>query len=524
MLSSAVSCDTEELHDLNINPQAVNEVDLNFIFTAAQLGAASGGSVGNSDNRYIDWRVNIGVAAHVIQQLGSDGSIRSGDFYTENSEADNAPWEFIYEDNLKNLAEILRQTDEGGFAEGKNANLRQAARIMKAYLFHRLTDYYGNIPYSEANQGIQGIFFPKYDRQEDIYPDLMRELSEASAALSTSNPDDGFSKADLYFDGDVSKWKKFGYSMLLRLAMRVSNVAPNLTTQYVTEALNGGVMTSNEDNVLVPMASGPSEWTNQNGISRAFGAAPNYYLSDRFIDELMGANAGDASDDDPRLMIFSSGINGDINPLNQHGLPNGLDGDDLKAYEGLPDDAAFSAAEHYSRINGGFLNVDEPYMIMNYAEVEFLQAEAAEKNIGGLSTAQAASHYNAGVRAAMQMLTTYDASFTVSDAQVDSYLATYPYAGTQPEKLEMIGTQMWISKWLNWWDAWADWRRTDYPVLVPTNHESSATGGVPITKLRIPEGEQASNLENYIGDGSADNPGATKPDNLTGKVWWDGGE
>src|SRR5688572_23440945 len=120
MVLSAASCNTDELQELNINPQALNTIDVNYMFSAAQLGAASGGSVGNNDSRYIDWRVNIGVAAHVIQQIGSDGSIRSGDFYQENAEADNAAWDFIYQDNLKNLSEVFRQTGPGGYAEGKN--------------------------------------------------------------------------------------------------------------------------------------------------------------------------------------------------------------------------------------------------------------------------------------------------------------------------------------------------------------------------------------------------------------------
>ena len=75
---------------------------------------------------------------------------------------------------------------------------------------------------------MNGVFFPEYDKQSDVYPALLRELEEATAAISTSNPDDGFARADLVFRGDVAKWKRFGYSLMLRLAMRVSNVAPTI--------------------------------------------------------------------------------------------------------------------------------------------------------------------------------------------------------------------------------------------------------------------------------------------------------
>src|SRR5262245_8218432 len=216
-------CDTDELHDRNVNPQALLEVPMEFLFTAAQLGSAAGGSAG--DNRYIDWRTNIGFCGYAIQQLATaTGGIAPGDKYTDNVESYNAPWEFIYGDQLKNIHEVLKQTGAGGFAEGRKKNTREAARILRVFLFHRLTDYYGNIPYSEALKGIDGVFLPTYDGQQAIYADLLKELDEAATAISASNDDDGFAAADLIFDGDISQWKKWAYSLMLRLAMRVSNV------------------------------------------------------------------------------------------------------------------------------------------------------------------------------------------------------------------------------------------------------------------------------------------------------------
>src|SRR5918993_4832337 len=130
---SITACDTDELHERNINPQASSEISMEFLFTAAQLGTASGGSAG--DNRYIDWRTNIGFAGYAIQHLataGTQGGIYPGERYTDNVESYNAPWEFIYGDQLKNLAEVLRQTSDEGF-DAVKTNLRQAARILRAY-------------------------------------------------------------------------------------------------------------------------------------------------------------------------------------------------------------------------------------------------------------------------------------------------------------------------------------------------------------------------------------------------------
>ena len=169
-------CDTDTLHDLNINPQAVSQMNLNYIFTTAELSIASNGSSG--DNRYTDWRTNIGLCGGYIQQLTTFGSISaSGNFYRHNEESVQCIFEFSYNDQLKNIAEVLKQSGPGGYAEGQFKNTREAARILKAWTVARLTDFYGSIPYFEANQGIEGVFFPTYDNQSVIYPDILKELS-----------------------------------------------------------------------------------------------------------------------------------------------------------------------------------------------------------------------------------------------------------------------------------------------------------------------------------------------------------
>lgn len=516
------SCNKDNLKDLNVNPQAASTIDVNFLFTSVQLGVASGGSQG--DNRYIDWRTNIGIASTTIQSFASIGGIaNNGDKYQEqNAESYTAPWDFIYKD-LRNVGEILRQTGPGGFAEGKNNNTKQAARILRAFCFHRLTDYYGRVPYSQATQAQEGTFFPEYDKQKDIYLDLLKELDEASSAFST-DADPGFAGADLYYKGDVSKWKKWGYSLMLRLAMRISTVDATDANTYVTKAIAGGVFQSNLDNVIVPMAVGPSQWVNQNGISRALmpgdgGEISTDFLSKTLINFMKGSNTASTADDDPRLMILSGGIYTwtsannytptNVDPLGQKGMPNGNDINMLKVIENNPN---LDPVSTYSRMNPHLLDLDEPYMLMNYGEVELLLAEAAQKGIGGLTAASAATHYNAGVKASMQMYIINDPSFLVSDAAVNTYLAAHPY-GVEKPALEMIGNQYWINHFMNWWEAWSNWRRTGYPVLVPTNYPGNVTGGTIFQKLKYPSSEVAGNPK-FSG---------ASPNDYTTKVWWAGG-
>lgn len=517
-------CDTDELHEMNINPNAVQQLDMDYFFTAALLGMASNGSSG--DNRYTDWRTNMNFASFAIQHFASTGSTAGEKYFDNDMEPLNAPFQFYYRDALRRTTEILKQTGEGGAFEGRKVNTRQAARIVAVFDMHRLTDWYGSVPYTEANKGLEGIFQPKYDKQKAIYTDMLKELDEACVAFNASDVDyAGFKKADFIFNGDIAKWKKLGYSLMLRLAMRVSNVDAAMAATYVTKAVAGGTMTSNDDNAWAKMSLTPSEWTNQNGISRAFypgdgGAWQGSLLSKKLIDQLKGTNPASTADDDPRLYIFTQGpitwtANDlgtviDANPLNWKGLPTGYDGSMINnEYGGGNPVTPYTI---FCAVNTKMMQDDEPYMLMFAAESEFLKAEAVKRSIGTVGgTAQ--SHYEAGVKLALQMYTPYDASLSVSDAAVTTYLTNYPY--DDANALEQIGTQMWISKYMMWWEAWSDWRRTGFPVLTPSNYPGNATGGTIPVRLVIPAAEAAGN-PNYATT-------STQPDKMTTKVWWDGG-
>ena len=511
-------CNEEEFQELDINPQAVNEIDLNFLFTRAELELSDGES-----NRFLSWRTYLLFDAMAIQHTATTGISVAGDKYFHEFENADALFNFSYT-TLRNVSEILKQTGPGGYDEGNKNNLRQATRIVKAFLFQRLTDQYGNIPYFEAGQATaaEPILFPMYDPQSAIYPDLLKEVDEATAALDLNGLDEGFSAADIIYHGDIAKWKKLGYSLMLRMAMRVSNVDQAMANTYVSKAIAGGMFESNQDNMVIPHDLGPSEWQSQNGLSRTVApgdGGEDTTLGKTLIDFLKGADPNSTGDDDPRLMIISGGIAawptpdewipypGGLDPLNQKGMPNGYDAAGLEAYEGFP----VVVEETYSRANPKFFQDDESFMLMNVAEVELLLAEAAVRGIGGATDAQ--THYEAGVKFAMQMYTMYDPSLVVTDAQVASYLATYPFGSRDPE--EMIGEQLWVSFFLNWMEGYNNYRRTEYPILIPTNYPGNVTGGTFPARVRYPQGEVAAN-PNFQN-------GSTQPDTYTTKVWWAGG-
>jgi len=511
-------CNDEDFQDIDINPQAVNEIDQNFLFTRAALELSDG-----SSNRFLSWRTNLRFCAMAMQHFASTGLSMQGDKYVHEFETADALFNASYT-TLRNMADIIKQTGPGGYDEGNKNNLRQATRILRAFMLQRVTDQYGNIPYFESGQANseEAIFFPVYDTQSSIYPDLLRELEEATGQLNVSGLDEGFGNSDIIYGGDIAKWKKLGYSIMLRAAMRVSNVDAGMANDFVAKAIAGGLIIANEENMVIPHDLGPSEWQNQNGLSRTVApgdGGETTILAKTLIDFLKGTDPDDISDDDPRLMIISGGIAdwpspdewilypGGGDPLNQKGMPNGLDNNMLEEFEGFPVDQDAT----YSKANPLFFQDDESNILLNAAEVHFNLAEAAERGIGGATDAQV--HYEAGVKAAMQMYTMYDPSMVITDDQVNTYLATYPYGSRDPE--EMIGEQMWVSLFLNWMELFNTWRRTEFPVLIPTNYPGNETAGTIPQRIRYPQGEIAGN-PNFQN-------GSTSPDLYTTRVWWAGG-
>ncbi len=491
-----LSCNTDELQELNINPTAANEVDWRFMLTTGQVWAA--------ENRYVNGRVHLNLASGLIQHTATlqiGGERGSGDKYFYHIDSHNAYQDRVYELSLKTTAEIIRQTGPDG-SSPNSVNLHHVAQVLYILPMHIMTDLYGNVPYSEANRGADQIFFPAYDNQESIYRDMLDKLSTAATTIGTGSDDLG--SADVIYGGDLTKWKKLANSLMLRLAMRISNVDPAAAQGFVQQAISGGVMESNDDMAWIQMAEGPSQWFNQNGISRAlipddWGA--NNMLSKTLIDFLKDNN-------DPRLTIFAVRGLWDgpflTAPEEQIGMPNGFDATTIRDYVGTTEEV--NRELEFSRINPLLLDVDDPFIFMTYAEVEFLVAEAIMK---GWAQGDAEAHYNAGVRGAMQQWPIFDASFEVSDAQVDDYLAANPFDGS----MEMLQTQHWAANFMQWYEAYSNWRRTGLPTLTPVNYPGNESGGQIFRRIRYNTVELATNPNLQTG--------GTLPDDVMTRVWWD---
>lgn len=487
-------CDTSSLHELNENPTVAEEIDPGFILAYTQLQT--------SGTRFESWRTQLIYQSTMMQQFATLPTYWSGDKYLHNDQYSGALWTTAFTNYIKDLTNLVEITDPSVEGQEDFVNHHAIAKIWKVVAFQRITDIYGDIPYFGAGKGFsERDFFPTYDPQEEIYRDMLSELEEATSLLSASAGNPG--SQDLIYGGDIEQWRRYGYSMMLRLGLRLVKVDASAAQEWVQKAIAGGVMQSNDDTSYIEHTDGP-EGINRNGIGEVFLFNGTNFanddsprLSKTFVDWMLEHN-------DPRLEKLSWVVSGGP----PQGMPNGYDANTIDNF-----DPTF--AEHngdaYSRINPMFVLNESPMVFQTYAEVEFMIAEAIER---GWASGNAADHYEAGVRAAMELYSIYDASVEVASADIDAYLAANPYDSANWQ--EQIGEQYWAVTFLNFYETYANWRRTGYPELTPVNYPGNETGGTIPRRLRYPSSEASGNPEAY---GEAVN--RQGPDQYTTRMWWD---
>lgn len=469
---------------------------------------------GNSDYSYETWRVNIIYCGMMMQQLANT-TWYAGDKYTRNDGWSASYFEVAYRDQVRFIVDMLELTRNNPALH----NLHQVGRIMKVLIFHRITDLYGDVPYKQAGLGYhEGIPTPRYDPQDSIYLDMLKELDEALASLDGSLPMPG--AADLLYgktNSSYDKWKRFGYSLMLRLALRMVKRDAQLAKEWVVKAKSGGLMLSNDDNAWVQhdlkggratvnrnsnILSG--EW-NATGWNRASNAKTEVFLSQTLVDCLKQQH-------DPRLgWMAQVRLDGNTDPAAQIGMPNGYNQSnnafDISLAPGYP-----GAIENYSTIRGDiWLKLDGPTVILSYAQVEFMLAEAVAR---GWLPGSVSDHYYRGVKAAMQQLSQYDPLAAISETSISEFLSQHPLDEANP--MPAIQQQYWITCFLDWYEAWSNWRRTGLPALVPVVYPGNATQGQIPRRMLYPASEASVNAENY--SQAIRRQGANE---FMTRVWWD---
>ena len=507
---------TKDFKEINTNPVAYgpSSFNPNYTLTTAQLTYT-----GSIDFSYDTWRGNLIYCSTMMQGLSTVVSYWAGDKYMLNEGYTAAYWGNAavgaYIEQVRPIVDVVEFTK----GQQKYSNIHQVARIWKALIFARLTDLYGDVPYTQAGQGYYtSIFNPKYDSQQAIYTDLLKEVDEATNALNANGDK---ITGDVIYKGDIEKWKRFGNSLLLRLAMRLVKADETTAKAYVTKAV-GKTMTSNADDaILAHDESGARVTQNRNSqVLLGDGGQEHYYVKwSKTIIDLMKNTA------DPRLakvavtkLYLNDGnknqnSNFDANPLVQKGMPNGKDLSNV-ASQNINSDPAYTTMPDYSSPSPMMLKRNGITFILSYAQTELLLAEAAQRwGIGG----SAATHYSNGVKAGITGLSSYDASMAIAPALADTYLLANAF--NPASALQQINTQYWLQSNLqmDFYETWSNWRRTGFPALTAVVYPGNATNGTIPRRFPYPVEEAAKNGANYQA-ASAAVPGGDK---LTGRVWWD---
>lgn len=399
------------------------------------------------------------------------------DFVTRN--ISNTVWSVNYVDVLQNLnqAKSIINGYQPTAAEAvawpaQKKNQLAIIDLLQVFVYQDLVNTYGDIPYTSSNN-VDSTPLPTYQKAADIYSDL---INRTKTDLSNLDVNEGtFDSGEVFYNGSISKWTKFGNSLLLKLGITLSDVNPTLAQSTVNEAIAGGVFTSAADDALI----------------QYYSAAPNY---NQLYANLVASNRNDFVAG-KTLVDYMNGSS-DARRASYFG-------DNKTPYVGgtIGSPSSFSS---FSHIGEFAYTQTTPGILLNYTEVAFYLAEAASRwGIGG----DAATAYANAVTASFKQ-------WGLTDADATAYLLTKPYSVTDWKK--SLGEQAWVAMFNQGNTGWGFWRRLDYPVLVaPSTAVSQAESKVPV-RLQYPVRESSTNPTNYAA-ASASIGG----DKLTTKLFWD---
>ncbi len=380
----------------------------------------------------------------------------------------------------------------------------------------RVTDAYGAIPYSKI--GEDGKITTPYDSQEEVYNKFFEELDGAIAVLTENRNAALVASADFVYSGNVQKWCKFANSLKLRLAIRIAYANPSKAKEMAESAVKQemGLIESNEDN---------AKWN-------YFGTLPNpIYTAVRYNEEKTGGDTHAAAD----IICYMNGY--DDNRRASYFEKSKWE---EQAYVGLRRSINLAKmGDYFSNYSTIKMKSSDPVLWMNAAEVAFLRAEGKaifNFDMGG----EAGNFYNQGIRLSFEQWGAAGADNYMEDAiskpatykdpsGVYTYEGTlseitvkWDEAATPAEKQERIITQKWIANWPLGNEAWADYRRTGYPKMIPAAADGNRSGGVVDSnkgarRMPYPSEEYTNNTENVQYAVQNYLKGA---DNMGTDVWW----
>lgn len=492
-LTTGLSSCTKDFVALNTNPDAVSTSTPQFIFSKAEYDGTAN-------------MLNLLLGTMQYTTSFNDVAGFGSKYVQSQSTSSAAAFSNGYPNEINEIGEVIKAVT----GDASKINLLAEARIWRVYCFSRLTDLYGDIPYSQAGKGYtSSIYTPVYDAQKDIYANMLSELDAAAASLDASKAT--FGSSDLIYAGNTTQWKKFAYSLMLRLGMRMTKVDAAMAQTWATKAIAGGVILADADVAKVAYV-GSGQDINKNPL--ALNLLNSDYIKADGNSNTEGGKYQDVfinylkNNKDPRLpvisVVYTTGT-ADTTSANQKGMSATLSAKPANF-------VTFSEPRQNT-----LLLLSSPRLVFTAAESYFLLSEAALR--GWYSGATATASYQNGISAAMrQWAIIAGANGTISTNQINTYISYHQLntGGTFAQQMEQIHTQFWVGLFPDAQEVFANYRRTGYPALVPNNYVGNATGGLIFRRMLYPVSEQNLNAASYQAAIARQGP-----DSFLTRIWWD---
>ncbi|WP_316636238.1 SusD/RagB family nutrient-binding outer membrane lipoprotein [uncultured Flavobacterium sp.] len=485
----ASSC--SDLTDMNEDEKNPSIVPAYSLFTAAEKGIAE---------QVVNTSVNKNIFRLVNQQWTETTYVDESVYQWTTRKISDNHWNAFYGGTPANdgsMGDLIQAADfinnqviitsDPEFAEKTAIKKNQLAMIdiLMVYSYQILVDTFGDIPYTDAHKGSDN-YLPKYDKAIDIYKDLLVRIDNSIANINTSYP--GFEQADVIYRDDLSAWIKFANGIKLKLGinLKASGLEDTIADAAIISA-STGVFTSNSDNAKIAYQTNVPN-TNPIYVELVFGGRHDFVPAKPFVHALVTKN-------DPRTAVYFA-----QNLKDEDGKPLPYKGGVI----GIKN--SFGKFTHV----GDLIQLpDFKGTYMDYAEIEFLLAEAVERGVA--VSGDAATHYTNAITASMK-------DWGIQQGNIDTYLdqPTVAYATATGTWQQKIGEQAWYALFNRGFEGWTSTRRLNFPALVPpSNADASAEGQIP-SRMTYPIREQTLNAVNY-------NAAATTigGDKLSTKLFWD---
>lgn len=409
-------------------------------------------------------------------------------------------WSSYYVQRLSNMQLVIdicsdpeTAADPLVIANGDPANQLAVAMIFKSVIFKRVTDLFGDVPYAEALD-VELTLTPAYSTQEDIYAGMIADVTAARDMIdvSTAGP-----TGDPIYDGDMASWVRFANSFLMSLAMQLTEAGSTAISPSVVfnDALGhaGGVIddVSEEAWYIFDIANGfNSPW--------AWMRSADYGVTQEMVSSMKGAGVNKATTN----TIYDDRLGYIMGDTSQVGLPYGY----------------LNYDSNQADVNQNFIASETSLPVLQASYVFLQRAEAAAR---GWTSEDVDAMLTAGILASWESFEALygpGSELPIPAGNADIYAAgrVADIATAPGGALQVIGEEKWVALFPLGYDAWAEWRRSGYPILFPAP-DAINDGDIP-RRYNYPADEVTLNTANYNTGVNALSPAQ---DINTARMWWD---